>query len=275
MASEDLRQYLTRIEAAGKLKRIDREVDSDWEISAICRTVWRHFSDRDRFALLFERVKGRQGRVVVGTFGQSKDLYAMALGVTPDRIYERWPEALSRPLEPVLVESGPVKENIFKNGDVDLFRLPMSRWHPFNKAPYVTAGCAVTKDPDSGWRNVGTYANMLVDENVMTLRGGFFQHMALHHKKYEQRGQSMPLAVVIGPPPVVGMTSVVEVPYGVEEYAVAGALRREPIKLVKCETIDLEVPADAEIVIEGVVPPGAREADGPHVDHCGFLLPVR
>jgi len=276
MGSEDLRQYLKRIEAAGKLKRISKEVDGDWELSGISRSVWKRFSDRHRFALLFENVKGHHGqRVVVGAFGQSRDLYAMALNVTPDRIHERWSQALSSPLMPVMVGSGPVKENIFKNDDVDLFQLPMSKWHPFNKAPYITAGSAVTKDPDSGWCNVGTYASMLVNKNLLTLRGGFYQHMALHYEKYEQRDQEMPIAVVVGPPPVVGMASVAEVPYGVEEYAVAGGLQGEPIKLVKCETIDLEVPADAEIVIEGVVPPHVRESDGPHVDHCGFQLPVR
>lgn len=122
MASEDLRLYLTRIEAAGKLKRIVREVDSDWEISAICRSVWRHFSYRDRFALLFESVKGRQGRVVVGAFGQSKDLYAMALGVTPDGIYERWSEAMFlfprlgfHPLDPSIA---PHEQHIGGKGEV-------------------------------------------------------------------------------------------------------------------------------------------------------------
>ena len=128
MGSEDLRQYLKRIEAAGKLKRISKEVDGDWELSGISRSVWKRFSDRHRFALLFENVKGHHGqRVVVGAFGQSRDLYAMALNVTPDRIHERWSQALSSPLMPVMVGSGPVKENIFKNDDVDLFQLPMSK----------------------------------------------------------------------------------------------------------------------------------------------------
>lgn len=275
MPFRDLHEYVDRLRSAGMLYQVKAEVDKDWELSTIFRVMWKRYPNARRYPVIFERVKGFNMPVVVGTFGTSREIYAFALETTTTRVRERWSAALKDPVEPVLVQDGPCKERIFKGNDVDLFRFPMCRWHVLNRAPYITAGGVVTKDPDTGIRNVGTYASMLVDRDRMTLRGGATSHLGIHHCKYEERGLAMPVAVVVGAEPSIGMVAVAGIPDGMDEFAVAGALRQERVELVKCETVDIEVPAASEIVIEGVVPPGERLADGPHVDHCGYLLPTR
>src|SRR5207245_2179728 len=154
----------------------------------------------------------------------------------------------------------PVKEEIHGPDEVgregfgmDEFPVPIST-PGYDPAPFVTSGHWVTKDLETGVRNVGNYRGHVKAPNRLGLQLFPTQHEGIHWLKRRERGQDLEAAIVIGAPPTVAMTAVAKLPYGVDEYAVAGALSGEPIELVRCETVDLEVPAHAEIVIEGKIP---------------------
>ena len=267
----DLRNLIETLERNGKLHRVKAEVDKDWELSCVARHV-AYLPTEKRYGLLFERPKGFNIPIAVGLFA-SRELYALALGVNKIKdIYERWSKALSKPIPPVEVNTGPCKEQIQVGDKVDLAELPIPTWTPgLDKAPCISAGCVVTKDPETGIRNVGTYRLMLKGKNKLGVLILPAKHGGIIYSKYEALDKPMEVAIVIGPPPSVCMTSTGRVPYGIDELAVASGLEGSPLNLVRCETVDLEVPAEAEIVIEGVVPPKVRELEGPFGEFSGFM----
>ncbi|MCL5075824.1 MAG: UbiD family decarboxylase [Chloroflexi bacterium] len=272
MPYRDLREYIARLEQGGRLKRIKKEVDKDWEIAAVCRKVFQKIPPERRSALLFEHVRGFTIPVAVGLLGASPEVYALALETTVDQIGERWDRALSNPIPPRLVEMGPCKENILKGDDVDLLKLPVPTWTVGqDPAPFFTSPYVCTKDPISRVPNVGCYRMQLKGKNKTGIFADTIQHMNLHMQAAEARGESLPVAVIVGAEPTIGYVAVTKVPFGVDEFAVAGGLRGEPVELVKCETVDLEVPATAEIIIEGEVPPYYREPEGPFGEFPGYM----
>jgi UbiD family decarboxylase len=272
MAYRDLREYLKVLEAKGKLHPIDAEVDKDWEIAAVCRRVFQRIPKKERPALKFNRVKGFSAPLVIGVIGASKEIYALALGTTPEKIIDTWFYGMEHPIEPRIVDKGPCQENVLKGEDVDWGLFPIPTWTvEHDPGPYITAPYVCTKDPETGIRNVGTYRIQTKGKN----RGGFYagkeQHIMLHLDKWEARGKPTPLAIVIGADPVIGAASVAKIPYGYDEFRMVGGIRGEPVELVKCLTVPLEVPATAEIVIEGEIPPGAREKEGPFGEYTGYM----
>lgn len=274
MPFKDFREYLSLLEKKSFLKRVKAEVNKDWEISSIARLVYTELPEEKRYALLFEKVKGYDVPVVVGAIGASRAVYAAALETNPDRILERWLTALTHPIEPIMTENAPCKENVCEGEKVDITNFPIPIWTPGKDgAPYITSPYVITKDPDTGIRNVGTYRMMIKGKNKTGITVSPVQHIGAHYAKYEERGEPMPIAVVIGADPTIGMTSVAKVPLGTDELSIAGGLRKTPIELVKCETVDLEVPATAEIVLEGEVPPKIREVEGPFGEFVGYLTP--
>ena len=157
-------------------------------------------------------------------------------------------------VKPELVDSGPCKENIIRRKDVDLSQFPIPKLHAMDGGRYaLTWHIVVTKDPDTGWVNVGTYRGMTLDNQNIGMLLSPFQNWGMHAEKYKKRNLKMPIAVAIGVDPVTLMTSTTPYPVGVNEYEVAGAIRQKPIQLVKCETNDLPVPANSEIVFEGEI----------------------
>ncbi|MDP2726986.1 MAG: UbiD family decarboxylase [Dehalococcoidia bacterium] len=284
----DLRGCLQTLESQGLLKHVTAEVDRTWEISAISRWAFLGFPEGDRFALAFDNVRGHDMPVVAGVIGASYKTYAACLGIDTSQekehviaqIRQRWARALDQPLTPKLVSSGPCQENILLGRQIDIHRFPIPVWAPEKDCGwekgygYITAPCHVTRDPDTGITNVGTYRSMVredPDEIGLSWAGG--SHMRSHFLKNEARGKATEIATVIGGEPSLGMVSVARVPSSLSELAVAGGLQGEPIALVKCQTVDLEVPANAEIVIEGRLPPrGERpyEAEGPFGEHTGY-----
>jgi UbiD family decarboxylase len=269
---KDLREYLSLLDRRGYLKRVKKEVDKEWEISCVMRQVLTKLPEEERYALIFENVKGHEIPVVVGALGVSNHVYAIGLETTPENILERWARALRNTVEPKTVENGPVKDNVIKGSKVDLNKFPIPTWTPGKDGgPFITAPYVVTKDPETGVRNVGTYRMQLKGRNKTGILIEPHQHIGMHCRKYEIMDKPMPVAVVIGTDPTIGMTSVAKVPYGVDEFAVAGGLRGEAVELVKCEMVDLEVPATAEIVLEGEVPPNVRELEGPFGEYTGYV----
>ena len=276
MAYADMREFLADLEKAGELKHVKTQVDKDWEISTLTRRYFLDMPAEKRPALFFDNVKGFDMPVVVSVFGNRKR-YALGLGIPTQEIARQWVKALNSPISPKLVKTGPCKENIMLGKDIDLLKFPIPVWTPGKDVgPYITAPGCVTKDPETGIRNVGTYRLQVKGKNKTGLfYGQKTQHISGHHAKYKKLGRPMEIAVLLGANPYVSVCQVTRVPLNVDEFAVAGGFKGAPIELVKCETVDLEVPATSEIVIEGEVPPDIEEPEAPFGETSGFMSPLR
>jgi 2,5-furandicarboxylate decarboxylase 1 len=276
MAYRDLREYLAVLEERGKLRRINKEVDKDWEIAAVCRQLFKKIAPQERPALMFEKIKGFSIPLVAGVLGASRHIYAIGLGTdSVEGINRKWDEALEKPIPPRMVKSGPCKENILHGRNVDITKLPVPIWTvgadpgPFFTSPYV-----ITKDPDTGVRNIGTYRMEIKGPNKTGFLIGQRQDASWHIRKNDQQNKPTPVAVVLGADPTIGYVSVSKMSEALDEFAVAGALRGEPVDLVPCETVPLEVPATAEIVLEGEIPPNSLEREGPFGEYTGYMGPA-
>src|SRR5881397_3686784 len=273
MAYKDLREYLAALEVRGKLHHVKKEVDPNWEVAAVIRRVFQRIPPARRPAVMFEHVKGHRMPLVAGILGASPEVYALALETTVDQIADKWSRAQSHPIPPVRVKTGPVKDVIQTGERIDATALPLCLWtRDQDPAPYVTGPCVISVDPETGERNMGTYRLMLKGPRKFGLfLSTTWRDMYAHLMKNERKGNPTPCAVVIGCDPPVPLTSVARIRG--DELGVAGALRGEPLEVVKCETNDLEVPAHAEIVIEGFVPAGVREHEGPFGEYTGVVGP--
>jgi UbiD family decarboxylase len=275
MPYKDLRHYLQVLEQKQKLFRITKEVDKDWELSAIAKLVFRKIPDERRPALLFENVKGFSIPVATGVLGASREVYAIALEseLNFEEIFRRWSRAQSQPIAPASVDAGPCQEITYRGDEVDLYRLPVPVWTvPHDPAPYFTSPYVIARDPETGATNMGTYRMQLKGKRKTGMYfGNNLQDLRRIIDKNEKKDQATPIAVVLGADPVIGLTSVSKVPYGLDELAVAGGLRGEAVEVVRCKTSDLAVPATAEIVMEGEIPAGVREEEGPFGEYPGYM----
>jgi UbiD family decarboxylase len=277
----DLREWIGRLEKDGELRRVRAEVDWDREIGAIARRVL----EKKGPALLFEHIKdyrtGRCTRLFTGGLG-SRARLALALGFAKDVSNQELVQYVMKKnretIPPVIVPTGPVKEHIVRGPDVDQTEFPVPRWHPLEGGRYIhTFSAIVTRDPHTRIMNVGIYRGMIGRKNtapMLLIKGG--QHWGQHFVKYSARGQPMPVACVIGWDPIMGFLAGSPIPAGVCEYDVMGAYRGQPAELVRCETVDLEVPATAEIVIEGLISddPATYEMEGPFGEFTGYISDI-
>jgi UbiD family decarboxylase len=274
MAYSDLQQYLRRLETSGKLHWIDKAVDPSWEVSAVTRHVFDRYGWKERPALGFRQVGDSPFPLVIGVIGGSPEIYALALSTTVEKIPEIWEKGQRQPIDSVSVRSGVCKEIITQGAEVNLGILPQVVWTPRqDPGPYITAPVIITKDIDTGKRNVGTYRLQLKGPRSLGLYVGAAQHAAKHIRQYEAKKQDMPVAVAVGVDPTIVLASISKFPYGTDELSVAGGLRGESVPMVPCETIDLEVPANAEIVVEGFLRCGQREQEGPFGEFSGYMSP--
>jgi UbiD family decarboxylase len=222
---------------------------------------------------MFERVTGFDMPLVLGALGASRAIYCMALECELKDLHKKWSDAERHPLTPVRVLKGPVQEKVFRGDQVNLLKLPIPTWTVGqDPAPYVTSGYVITNDPDSGIRNVGTYRIQLKGANKLGLFINYLQGGREHVEKNIKRGRPTPVAIVIGAEPVTGLVSVTRLPQDLDEFAVAGALRGAPVEVVRCVTNDLEVPATAEIAIEGTIATELEE-EGPFGEYTGYMGP--
>ncbi|HLB28813.1 MAG TPA: UbiD family decarboxylase [Dehalococcoidia bacterium] len=280
---KDFREYLDTLEAAGKLRRVQRPTNKDTELHPLVAWQFRGLNEAQRTGFLFENVTDSQGkryncRVATATIAPSREVYALGMKCAPDGINEKWWEAHERPVPPRLVETGPVKEEIHKgdklleHGGVKEFAIPITG-NGWESLPRLTAVCWHTKDPETGVINVGTYNGYLQGPDrtsCRTSRGR--SHLGIQFEKCRQRGIPLQAAAVIGAGPAISMLGVSRVPYHVSELDIAGGIAGEPIEVVKCETIDMVVPANAEIVIEGEIPTDWEEPDAASVETFGHVM---
>lgn len=262
----DLRHFIQRLADQGRLVRIKEAVDWKFEIGRITR--------ESRSALLFENIAGYPGQRVF-TNGLSDFIsFALALGVgggiTAKALLQEARKRLLAPVIPRLVETGPVMENIVPQSAVNLLDFPVPWWNEQDAGRYIgTWHINVSKDPDTGSRNVGVYRMQLLDSRHATVSASAQSHLAQHIANAEKKGEPLPMALVLGINEALIMAGAAACPFGTDEYGLAGALRQRPIELIRCQNVDLEVPAGSEIVVEGVIQPGVRTQDGPYVDYTG------
>ena len=179
-------------------------------------------------------------------------------------------ERLRKPIEPETVAMGPCKEVILADEGADVLQLPVPLWQALDGGRYIgTWHGVVTRDPDTGWLNAGMYRTMVHDSRRLGILLARDQHIGQHFQKYRRMKKAMPVAIVIGTDPVLPLSYLAPLPVQKDEYAFAGGLRGEPVKLVRCETADLQVPATAEIVIEGEIRPDERQDEGPFGEWMG------
>jgi UbiD family decarboxylase len=274
MPYTDLRAFLSKLESCGKLRRISKPVDKDWEIAAVSKVAFERIPEPERPALFFERVQGFDIPVVTGALGASRSIYCLALECDLGDVQRKWAEAELHPVPPTLVSQGPVQENVWKGDKADLMRFPIPTWTVGqDPAPYITSGYVITTDPESRIRNVGTYRLQLKGPRKLGLFINYLQGGRRHVEKNNRLKQPTPVAIVIGADPVIGLVSVSRVPEDTDELAVAGGLRGEALDVVRCRTVDLEVPATAEIAIEGVIRANEFESEGPFGEYTGYMGP--
>jgi 2,5-furandicarboxylate decarboxylase 1 len=262
---EDLRGYLSHLEEQGQLLRVKEEVKTKFEIAAGIRKT----SDVEGPALLFENVKGFPGWRVLGGLFATRKLVALGLGVPQDQMLERYLTLEDKRIPPEMVSSGPVKEIKWTGAQVDLSKLPIVTHASKDCGPYVTIGVQVGKDPETHIRNLSIHRMLVLGKDKLSLWAPADHHLGRMILKAEEKNRGLEVATAIGVEPSLVIGSQAKVPYGIDEYHVAGGLRGAAVKLIKCETIDVEVPASAEIVIEGVTIPGERVADGPYGEYPG------
>jgi UbiD family decarboxylase len=267
----DLRSFIQRLEEEGELVRVKAEVDWKYELGGI---ALKSLGPPAKKALLFENIKGYKLPLFTNGLLTVKRL-AIGLGFDPDideaSLVHQVAKRLEKPIKPVVVKTGPCKENKYFGKDVDVFKFPIPWWTEKDGGRYLgTWHQVICKDPDSDWTNVGTYRIMAHESNVIGIQFSPFQHIAIIQNKYKAMNKPMPVAVTIGTEPACMLVSITPIPAMVSEWDMAGALRQRPLEVVKGETVDLMVPASAEIVIEGEIPLNETRLEGPFGEHTGF-----
>jgi UbiD family decarboxylase len=282
----DLQEHLADLEAKGLLVRIDHPVDKDTELHPLVRLQFiGGIPEAERRAFLFTHVVDATGArydipVVVGAIAASAEIYSLGMRRPVGEIGAAWLAAISNPIPPVRVAAPPCQDVVITGdalrapaGGMKLFPVPIST-PGFDSAPYLTATLCITKDPESGIQNIGTYRAALKATDRLVVRmvaraggaGGF-----LHWQKYKERKEPMPIAIVIGAAPVVMFTGAQKLATDLDEIAVAGALAGRGVPIARCATVDLDVPACSEIVIEGLIDTERLEPEAPFGESNGYV----
>lgn len=286
MAHKDLNEFIDVLRQHGELKEITVEVDPELEISAITDRVVK----RNGPALLFTNVKGHPDfPVLINTFGSEKRM-TLALGAESldgiaaeiaELIQPKIPPTLIgkiqmltkltrlKDLAPKTVRSGPCQE-VMETDAPSLEGLPILKCWPQDGGRYITFPQVITRHPVMGTRNVGMYRLQVFDDRTLGLHWQRHKGGAHHYRVAEEQGARLEVAIAIGPDPETMYAGTAPLPDELDEFMLAGFLRREPVELVKCRTVDLEVPANAQIILEGYAEPGERRLEGPFGDHQGY-----
>ncbi len=284
-----LQELVSLFEREKELIRIKEEVSTELEITAITQEVVR----AEGPALFFEKVRGHKIPVITNLFGSFRRIN-MAFGVESiEELVKRVEEFIefkqvegflgklrllpklwqAKNLFPKKVEKAPCQEIIFKGEEIDLHKLPILKCWPKDAGPFITLPCVITKDPETGVRNIGMYRMQVFDKRATGMHWQMHKVGAKHYRKAEAMGKRLPVAVAIGPEPSVIYAAIAPLPEDIDELLLAGFLKGAPIEVVPCLTVPLEVPAQSQIVLEGYVEPYERKMEGPFGDHTGFYTP--
>ena len=271
MMFEDLRAFMKALEKAGELVKVGKEVDPKFEIGAIVRKL----CDINGPAVLFERVKGADFPILSNLFGKYERV-AMVFGVPKEKLHDLLCERISRyPIPPIDSSGGPVKEVIMKGKEVDLSKIPIPTWNENDGGPFITWGIQIAREPGTGVVNCAVHRMQVHTQNRLGIFADPPQHLGWFRTMAEDKGEPLEMAVVIGCDPSIIVAAVSNAPYRWDELALAGAYRNAPIRTVKCETIDVPVPATAEIVLEGHILPHVREIEGHFGEVTGYYDPIK
>ena len=287
MPIDDIRQFVEELEKAGQLKRIKTEVDTNLEIAEILRRV----SYTNGPAILFENVKGYEMPVLGNAFGSIKrleiglettefseigqriaDMTKMEIPAGIFNKIRKLPE-LSKMSEsfPKLEKSGPVTEIVNESPSFD--KIPILKSWPKDAGKFITFGLVATKHPETGVRNLGVYRIQIIDSTHALMHWQKHKRGAAHYDISKEKDKKIDAAIIIGGEPATVFSAVAPVPEGLDKYLFAGITRKKGIRTVKCKTVDLEVPANAEMVLEGYVDSTDIRNEGPFGDHTGFYTP--
>jgi len=267
MPTKDLRYFLALLARNKELLSITDEVDPRFEVSELLRQF-----DRIRGpALLFENVKGHPIQLVGNLVGTKKRL-ALAFGLqSEEKLLETYRRRRARKVQPRRATGGPVRQVVIQDRrKIDLLALPMPTYHEGDGGPYITCGVAIAKDPASGLRSMGLHRLHIKGRRKMGIHLSN-PPIARFAAEAERNNQPLDVAISLGIHPIILLASIVSSP-GEDKLAIASSLLGSPIPLVKCETVDAEVPADAELVIEGKILPGVRETEGPFGETSGYYF---
>ena len=280
----DLHEHIAALREAGLLIEVDRRINKDTEMHPLVRWQFRGGIDaEDRKAFLFTDVTDSKGRefdipVLVCGLAANSRVYEMGMGVPLAEIKENWIRAMNAPIQPNVVEDAPCHEIVYRDNELlngnGLDALPVPISSPgWDNAPYTTSSHFITKDPETGVQNMGNYRGMLKAPNrigmnpSIELRTGGY----MHWEAWKRRGEPMPCAIVLGCPPVVSFTAVQKMPEKLDELWVSGGLVGKPLNVVRAKTVDLLVPAEAEVVIEGYVSTELLEPEAPFGESHGHV----
>ncbi|MFP3869382.1 MAG: menaquinone biosynthesis decarboxylase [Syntrophobacteria bacterium] len=289
MAYGNLNEFILALEKAGELKRIKEPLSPELEIAEVTDRVCK----KQGPALLFENVVGHSMPVLMNMFGSERRM-KMALGVDDykevsghllDFLEAEAPDTLFKKLKvipkirrlanifPKTLKKGPCQEVIIKDS-IDLRRFPVLKCWPQDAGRFITLPLVFTQDPRTGKRNVGMYRLQVFDASSTGMHWHTHKGGAQHYRIAEHLNQTLEVAVALGPDPATTYAATAPLPDDVDEMVFAGYLRREPVEMVRCITVDLEVPAHSQIVLEGHVFPGERSLEGPFGDHTGYYCPA-
>lgn len=279
----DLHEHVRRLEEAGRLIRVTRPIDKNTELHPLVR--WQFCGGMpadDRKAFLFENVVDGKGRaydipVLVGALASNREIYALSMGCDLDDVGSTWAKAIAEPIEPKLVDDAACQEVVIegealKTNGLDALPVPIST-PGWDNGPYLTSGHYITRDPDTGVQNSGNYRGQIKSPTCVGMNASYElnQGITTHWNKARAKGEPLECAIVVGAPPCVTLTAVQKIPIGVDEHAVAGGLVGEPLRVVKARTVDVLVPADAEIVIEGLINTEFLEPEAPFGESHGHV----
>ncbi len=264
VTTQSLRRHLEALQAAGRLERFDQAADVDHDVSAVS---YRTYVDH-RKACHFTNLTGFAGWEVASQLVMDRAMWALALGVPEEEVVDTFARRLAMPVAPEMVQTAPVQEVVETGDAVDLMKIPAIWTSERDPGRYIASGMCIIKDPKTGVRNMSVHRAQVLSRNST----GYYmlprQAMRIH-QMHQELGRPMEAAMVIGGHPLIMFAAGFVAPFGMDELAIAGGLLGEPVRLVKCRTIDIEVPADAELVLEGEIFPDEIAAEGPFGEVTG------
>ena len=268
MLGNDLRSFLEEVKAKypSEYVEVDKEISGSYETTALLTKLE---AQKRTPILRFNNVKGSSFPLVINVCA-SRSVVAAALGVGKDALPERYLQALDHLIKPVAVREAPVQEVVLTGDQIDLGKLPVQTYHDTDVGPYVSGSIVMAKDPDTGAYNCSYNRLMVKGPNKLGIYMTPGKHLSQIYEKAEQRKKPMDIAIVIGNHPAWCMGALYIGPYAIDERDVMGGLMGKPLELIPAKSIDLLVPARAEMIIEGEVRPFDREDEGPYGEFTGY-----